>query len=182
MNHNQPFLVVLQHPVTTEYGDGVLQIRETLAAVDAVGIQTVWLWPNVDAGSDEISKGLRVFREQNPRSHIRFYRNFPAEDYARLISNCAALIGNSSSALREGAFLGVPAVNIGSRQKNREHASNVIHTDHDRDAIRTAIEAQVSHGPYPSSGLFGSGSAGDRIAEVLADVEIDIQKELTFPH
>ena len=100
-----PYLMVLQHPVTTEYGSGFDQVRETLSAVNRIGMQTVWLWPNVDAGSDDVSKGLRMFREKNPEANVHFYRNFPAEDYARLLNNAACIVGNSSSALREGAFL-----------------------------------------------------------------------------
>ena len=121
---SRPYLVVLQHPVTTEYGRGLEQINETLKAVSAFGIQTAWLWPNVDAGSDDISKGLRMYREKHNPANLHFYRNFAVEDYARLIDNAACLVGNSSSALREGTYLGVPAVNIGTRQQGREHGPN----------------------------------------------------------
>jgi len=48
----KPYLVVLQHPVTSEYGSGFDQINQTLKAVERIGMQTAWLWPNVDAGSD----------------------------------------------------------------------------------------------------------------------------------
>ena len=59
LNPSEPYIVVLQHPVTTEYGKGFDQINETIRAIEEVNMQTVWLWPNVDAGSDDISKGLR---------------------------------------------------------------------------------------------------------------------------
>ncbi len=177
----KPYLVVLQHPVTTEYGSGIEQINETLAAVEKTGMQAIWLWPNVDAGSDDIAKGLRMFRESNPEAPIRFFRNFEAEDYARLIGRSACLVGNSSSALREGAFLGVPAVNIGTRQRGREHAENVVHVDYGRDTIFGAVMTQVHHGQYPSSNLFGDGTAGEQIADVLAAVEdFGIQKQLSY--
>jgi UDP-hydrolysing UDP-N-acetyl-D-glucosamine 2-epimerase len=123
---SRPYLVVLQHPVTTEFGSGFSQINETLKAVQEHNMQTVWLWPNVDAGSDDISKGLRMFRERNRDAPIHFFRNFAVEDYARLIGNAACLVGNSSSGIREGAYLGVPTVNIGSRQQRRERGGNVI--------------------------------------------------------
>ena len=117
VDSSRPYIVVLQHPVTTEYGDGLTQVRETLTAIEQVGrwgMQVIWLWPNVDAGSDDISKGLRIFRERANPGYIHFFRNFAAEDYACLINNAACLVGNSSSGIREGAFLGVPCVNIGS--------------------------------------------------------------------
>jgi len=175
-----PYLVVLQHPVTTEYGQGMDQIRHTLEAVHRTGMQTVWLWPNVDAGSDHIAKGLREFREERDASKLHFFRNFAVEDYARLIVNCACLVGNSSSALREGAFLGVPAVNIGTRQTGRECGENVLHVGHDAAEIHEAIQTQIAHGPHPRNTMFGDGCAGARIAEVLATVDIQVQKSLAY--
>ena len=65
----QPYIVILQHPVTTEYGSGLKQIKATIDAVKDLNIQIVWLWPNVDAGSDDISKGLRIFREENKKKN-----------------------------------------------------------------------------------------------------------------
>jgi UDP-hydrolysing UDP-N-acetyl-D-glucosamine 2-epimerase len=177
---SQPYLVVLQHPVTTEYGHGFAQIRETLEAVRGVGLQTVWLWPNVDAGSDDISKGLRMARENAETGNIHFYRNFAPEDYARLINGAACLIGNSSSALREGAFLGVPAVNIGTRQSGREHGPNVVHVGYRRDPTREAIHKQIAHGRYARSLIFGDGTAGQQIAEHLARARFCIQKRISY--
>lgn len=177
---SKPYIVVLQHPVTTEYGHGFEQISETLEAVRAIDMQTVWLWPNVDAGSDDVSKGLRVAREQGRADNIHFYRNFSPEDYARLTFNSACLAGNSSSALREGAFLGVPAVNIGTRQGGREHGPNVMHAPYERKAIEAAIRAQIAHGRFPRSLMFGDGTAGVKIADALARSDIKIQKRLAY--
>jgi UDP-hydrolysing UDP-N-acetyl-D-glucosamine 2-epimerase len=176
----KPYIVVLQHPVTTEYGKGLAQIDETLAAVSAVGMQTAWLWPNVDAGSDDVSKGLRRYREKYEPKNMHFFINFAVQDYARLIANAKCLVGNSSSALREGAFLGVPAVNIGTRQSGREHGPNVTHVGYDRKEIEAAIRKQIAHGRYPRSTMFGDGEAGQRIADILADCELRIQKKLSY--
>ena len=177
---HKPYLVVLQHPVTTEFGSGMAQINETLAAVKAMGMQTVWLWPNVDAGSDEISKGLRMFRENEKPDWVHFYRNFSVEHYAQLIGNCACLIGNSSSGIREGSFLGVPAVNIGTRQANREQAGNCINAGYNREEIEAAVRRHIDNGQYPSDTLYGDGNAGQRIADILANVDFNIQKKLMY--
>ena len=180
LDPHKPYLVVLQHPVTTEYGDGFRQINETIQAVKQFDQQIVWLWPNVDAGSDDVSKGLRMFREKEHPANIHFYRNFSPEDYVRLISNCDCLIGNSSSAIREGAFLGVPAVNVGTRQGGREHAENVINVGYDATEIATAIRRQLAHGKYPHSPMFGDGTAGKQMADILAKAEFKIQKRLAY--
>ena len=177
---HKPYLMVLQHPVTTEFGSGMAQINETLQAIKAMHMQTIWLWPNVDAGSDEISKGLRMFREKEKPDYVHFYRNFSVEHYAQLIGNCACLIGNSSSGIREGSFLGVPDVNIGTRQASREQADNCINTDYNHQEIEDAIRHHIKNGRFPSDTLYGDGQAGDRIADILADVDINIQKRLMY--
>lgn len=180
LDQTRPYLVVLQHPVTTEYGKGFSQINETLRAISTIRMQTVWLWPNVDAGSDSVSKGLRIFRETRQPDYVHFYRNFSPEDYGRLISNSSCLVGNSSSALREGSFLGIPAVNIGTRQTGRENGRNVIHVDYDAGAIEKAVKKQLDKGRYEKSTLFGDGRAGERIARILSEAEIRVQKKLHY--
>ncbi len=177
---DRPYLVVLQHPVTTEYGQGFAQISETLNAISKVGMQVAWLWPNVDAGSDDVSKGLRVFRENNNPDYLHFYRNFSPEDYLRLIKHCSCLVGNSSSGLREGVFMGVPCVNIGTRQHGRERGVNVIDVPYEAEAIEGAIGRQIAHGPYEQSALFGNGTAGTQIADILAASSFRIQKTLSY--
>jgi len=174
------YVVVLQHPVTTEFGRGYEQIKETLIGVTNLNIQVVWLWPNVDAGSDDVSKGLREYREVNPSHPLHFFKNFSAEDYARVIYNSKCLIGNSSSALREGSFLGIPAVNIGTRQNGREHGENVVHVDYDSNKIYNAIKFQMNHKKYSRSSIFGDGKSGLRIADILSKVPLTIQKKLTY--
>jgi UDP-hydrolysing UDP-N-acetyl-D-glucosamine 2-epimerase len=180
LDAKKPYLVVLQHPVTTEYGRGFAQIGETLEAISKIGMQVAWLWPNVDAGSDDISKGLRVFRERHNPDYLHFYRNFSPEDYVRLLDNCACLVGNSSSGLREGAFMGVACVNIGTRQQGRERAENVMDVGYDAKAIEAAVRRQLKHGKYPRSELFGDGTAGVQIADILATAQFRIQKMLSY--
>lgn len=169
---SKPFLLVLQHPVTTECMDAGAQIRETIAALRAVAMQTVWLWPNIDAGTDAISHELRRFREVERPSWLRMHRNFSVEDYARLLNGCACVVGNSSSALREGAFLGTPAVNIGSRQSNRERAANVADVPAEAGAIEAAVRERLARGRFACDPLFGDGRAGERIAEILGTVPL----------
>ncbi len=169
-----------QHPVTTEYGEGEHQIGETLEALLELQMPTIMLWPNVDAGSEDVSRGMRKFREKFHPDLIRFYKNFPVEIFVRLMYRAACLVGNSSAPIREGAFLGAPAVNIGSRQHGRQRGSNVIDVPHDRVAIVGAVREQVAHGRYPSELIYGDGQAGPRIAEILAHRPLRIQKTITY--
>jgi UDP-hydrolysing UDP-N-acetyl-D-glucosamine 2-epimerase len=177
---NHPFLLVNQHPVTTEYGHGKAQIWETLMALEELRMPAIMLWPNVDAGSEDIATGMRTFREKRDPKYIRFYKNFPIETYIRLMASCACVVGNSSAPIREGAFLGVPAVNIGTRQMGRDRGPNVIDAGYSRREIVDAIRHQLATGRYPRDPLYGDGSAGSRIADLLARVPLSVQKRLAF--
>ena len=176
----QPFLLVNQHPVTTEYGQGKAQVWETLMALDELRMPTIMLWPNVDAGSDDVASGMRTFREKVKPEYIRFYKNFPIDTYVRLMLLCACTVGNSSAPIREGAFLGVPAVNIGTRQLGRDRGPNVVDAEYDRWDIVAGIRRQLAHGRYASDPLYGDGHAGPRVADVLARVPLRVQKRLVF--
>ena len=180
INLDEPFLMVSQHPVTTEYGQGEQQITETLMAIHQLRMPTIMLWPNVDAGSEDVARGMRKFREHYNHDYIRFYKNFTVETYVRLMKRCACMLGNSSAAIREGAFLGVPAVNIGSRQNNRTRGNNIIDVNHDRDEIVSAINQQVAHGLYFSEPIYGDGHAGERISTILETVPLNIHKQMTY--
>jgi UDP-hydrolysing UDP-N-acetyl-D-glucosamine 2-epimerase len=178
---DRPFLLVSQHPVTTEYGQGEAQIAETLAALEMLCMPTIMLWPNADAGSEDIARGMRKFRERRRPEYIRFYKNFPVETYVRLMRACACAVGNSSAPLREGAFIGVPTVNIGTRQAGRDRGPNVLDVPYERNAIAEAVRRQIAHGRYPSDHLYGDGAAAGRIANLLATVPLGVQKRLYYP-
>ena len=122
----QGYLVVMQHPVTTEYASARKDVEETLKAIYELNMPTFWFWPNVDAGSDGTSGGIRAFRENYQPENIHFFKNMEPHDFLRLLVNSKCLIGNSSVGIRECSYLGVPVVNIGTRQNGRQRGSNVI--------------------------------------------------------
>jgi UDP-hydrolysing UDP-N-acetyl-D-glucosamine 2-epimerase len=176
----KPFVLVSQHPVTTEYGEGERQITATLSAVREIGQQAIVLWPNADAGSEDVARGIRKWRERELDGDMHFFKNLPVETYVRLMATTSCLVGNSSSGIREGAFIGTPVVNIGSRQDMRERGRNVIQVAHEKDAIVAAVRRQIEHGPYKSAPIYGDGNAGERIAECLSTCTVDIQKRITY--
>ena len=174
------YLVVMQHPVTTEYDQARQHVMETLYAVRDAGLPALWFWPNVDAGSDGTSNGIRTFREREDASHIHFFKNMSPTDFLRLIRNSTGLIGNSSVGIRESSFLGVPVVNIGSRQGGRERGGNVLDVGYDRTEIADAILRHRGNGRYPNDRLYGDGDAGKRIAQLLAEGPLRIEKRLAY--
>lgn len=173
------YLVVMQHPVTDEHARARDQVRATLEAVEATGMPALWFWPNVDAGSDGISRGIREFRELGRAGRLHFFKNMAPLDFLRVALDSRAIVGNSSVALRECSSLGVPAVNIGTRQRGRERGRNVIDVDHDRTAIEQAIRRAIEL-PREGEALYGDGRAGARIADALATVPLTHAKMLTY--
>jgi len=174
------YLVVMQHPVTTEWDEARQQVDEVLYATKDIGLAVLWFWPNVDAGSDGTSKGIRMFREIEQPKNFHFFRNMSPEDFLRLLCGATAIVGNSSVAIRECSFLGVPAVNVGTRQLGRERGRNVIDVDHDRNAIAGAVREHLRRGRPDQDVLYGDGRAGGRIADALARCELRVEKRLTY--
>src|SRR5919197_6578327 len=174
------YLVVMQHPVTTEYELARKHVFETLSAVRDAALPTLWFWPNVDAGSDGTSGGIRSFRETERPENIHFFKNMESTDFLRLLYNSKCLVGNSSVGIRECSFLGVPVVNIGSRQAGRDRGRNVLDVGYDRRQIAEAIRHHRRNGRCPQDQLYGDGRSGKRIAQLLADSPLRIEKRLTY--
>lgn len=175
------YLVVMQHPVTTEYSLAKAQVTTTLQAIDELQIPTFWFWPNVDAGADGTSNGIRTFREKNNPKNIHFFKNMIPEDFLRLLINSKGLIGNSSVGIRECAFLGVPVVNIGTRQHGRTRGKNVLDVDYDKTQIKDAITKHINNNVELSvDEIYGSGDSGERIADILAKIKLRFHKTITY--
>jgi UDP-hydrolysing UDP-N-acetyl-D-glucosamine 2-epimerase len=174
------FLLVSQHPVTGEYGQGEKQVMATLDACLDIGMPALVLWPNADAGSEDVSRGIRKFRERHQDAPFHYVKNLPPEIYLPLMARTRCLVGNSSSAIREGAFIGTPAVNIGSRQTARERGSNVVDADYNRASIADAINERLKAGKLKSEPIYGDGRAGPRIADLLATASFDLNKVITY--
>jgi UDP-hydrolysing UDP-N-acetyl-D-glucosamine 2-epimerase len=174
------YYVVMQHPVTTEYGAARVHIEETLEAMSQMDKPVLWFWPNVDAGADGTSKGIRAFRERNPENGFHFFKNMEPTDFLKLLNNCDGLVGNSSVGIRECAFLGVPVVNIGVRQNRRDRGNNVVDVSYNKEEIVEAIKL-IRNTPRPSSSkVYGGGEAGIAIAKTLSEVELRFDKTIAY--
>lgn len=175
------FLIVSQHPVTTEYGANRAHVEETLSALNQLKMPTIMIWPNADAGSDEISKGIRTFREKYKPDWLHVFVNLPIDIYVKLMDMAACIVGNSSSGLRDGAFIGIPAVNIGSRQAGRLRGDNVMDAKNERDDILDCIQKQLENGKYSPSTIYGDGKSGEKIVRILNGLkEIPLQKRIHY--
>lgn len=180
INPHKPYLLVVFHPVTTEYGsekDETVQLLRSLARIE---MPTIWLWPNIDAGADHVSNAIRRFREENDPPWLRLVKNFNPDDYLRVLANAACAIGNSSSFVRDSTFFGTPVVLVGDRQQGREICKNVMRVNPLCDEIIPAVQKQLAVGRYPLSDLYGKGDASKQIVEHLIRVEPYCQKQLAY--
>ena len=173
----RPFVMVIQHPVTTER-ENREHLQATLHAVSALGVQAIWFWPNPDAGTGEMAESLRHVREQHAERtrHMRFITNVPADEFVALLRRASCVVGNSSAGIKECSVLGTPVVNIGARQQGRLTGDHVVHVDYDAAAIRTAIERQMANGRYAPSLLYHQPNTSERIVELLSTLELYTQK------
>lgn len=178
---NKPFIILSYHPVTTEFEKIDVQTRQILDCINILDIPTIILWPNADAGSSKIAKLIRVYRENGLLKKAHFYKNLPTDVYINLLDKCLCIVGNSSSGIREGNYLGVPCVNIGSRQNSRERGENVISVPFEKKAIINTIKFQIKSGKYKKGILYGDGNASKKIIKILKKLSsIKIQKKITY--
>ena len=178
IDFSKPYVMVIQHPVTSE-ADNMGNVLQTLQAVSDLGMQALWFWPNPDAGTDDISGGIRRFREKVPTPHIRFVIDLDPWDFITLLKGARCLIGNSSSGLKEASFFGVPVVNIGTRQQGRFghlRGGNVRDVGYDTPAVKQAIREQMAHGPYAPHLAFYKPETSKRIRSILKSVPLYTQK------
>ncbi len=175
-----PFLLLVFHPTTTEFGGEQRQMQVLLSALDSLRQQTLLLWPNIDAGSDHISKAIRVYRAQGNGGWMRTLTNLTPENYLQVLASAACAVGNSSSFVRDAGYFGTPVVLVGNRQNGRETDEHVIRVPMEMDAIVATIKKQLDHGRYPPSALYGDGHVSVRIAEALEKLTPYRQKQLAF--
>ena len=171
----KPYYVFLIHPVTTDYKNSEKLINEMIEVAKKINDQIIWLWPNVDAGAHIFTKKIRSFREKYKKK-INFVINFKTDEYLKIIKNCIAIIGNSSSAIREASYMGIQAINIGDRQILRERSKNVIDAPVDHKHILRLIKKSDKI-KIKGTKLYGDGNAISKIINILRKTNLDIKKK-----
>ncbi|QRR03242.1 UDP-N-acetylglucosamine 2-epimerase [Dyadobacter sandarakinus] len=177
---SERFLIVMQHAVTTEFGEAHCQVKQTLEAVRQLNMPVLWFKPNYDPGHCDLSGMIPSSLDDDFGNCLHIMQDLSPQSFLRLLNQSACLIGNSSAGIREASFLGIPAVNIGSRQAGRERAHNVVDVDYQASVITKAASEQLKVGRYQPSYLYGNGNAASQIADLLATCPLSIIKKNTF--
>ena len=185
LEESEPFLVMLQHVISTEVDHGYEQIKESLEAIKELGIKTILIYPNSDAGSQQL---VRAIKEYDSLPFIHVAKNVARQEFVNLLRNASCMLGNSSSGILEAPYLKLPVVNVGNRQRGRLHSENVQFVAHDKYAIMDAVKKAIFDSEYRKTvaaciNPYGEGSSSERIASILASIEIDeglLIKDMTY--
>ena len=175
------YIVILQHPVTTELHNAREQIKETLKAIKRSGVESVLIYPNNDAGSQAIIGEIK-------NSNIKYFPTLTLKDYVSLLNYATALIGNSSSGIHETATFKIPTINIGTRQQGRLRPDNVLDVDYEEYEITGAINKILNDKKFLNDvkyciNPYGDGRSANRIMNILKKINIGnniIQKRITY--
>jgi UDP-hydrolysing UDP-N-acetyl-D-glucosamine 2-epimerase len=182
---SKPLLLVLQHPVVTEYEDAANQMKETLDAIVELKHQTILIYPNADAGGRNM---IKVIKKYEKYPFIKSFKSLPYRDYLGLMKIAGVLIGNSSSGIIEAPSFHLPVVNIGTRQAGRERSTNVIDVGYDKEEIINAVNKALYDSTFRKKvasckNPYGDGKASQRIARILANIKIApslLQKKINY--
>ncbi|MCV0430389.1 UDP-N-acetylglucosamine 2-epimerase [Nitrosopumilus sp.] len=181
IDFSSPFIVVLQHTVTTEVNNVDKNFLKTLKAISELKIQALLIHGNADAGSQKLSKLI----QNSSIQHIKTIQN---NKYVNLLFHASALVGNSSSGIIETPFLKIPSVNIGTRQQGRLKSFSVIDVNYNKNEIKKAIKKAVFDKNFKnkvkkSTSLYGDGNSASKIVKILETLDlskIPIQKTLSY--
>lgn len=113
--------IVIFHPVTSEVDTIGAQAQSLFGALEASGKNFVVIAPNNDPGTEQIFAVL----EKLPPERFRLIPSMRFNYFSELMKNAAVMIGNSSAGVREAPFLGLPSLDVGTRQNNRAQADSV---------------------------------------------------------
>ena len=182
---NKPFILLIQHSVSTEPEKAEQQITETLEAIKHLKYQTIIIYPNSDTGGRNIIKKIREY-ENLP--FVNTYKNLSQKDFFALLKHTSVMVGNSSSGIIESSSFKIPVVNIGIRQDDRERSDNVIDVNHNRDKIIHVIKKSLENEDFKSRvkkciNPYGDGHTSEKIVKILSEIDISkklLQKKITY--
>jgi UDP-hydrolysing UDP-N-acetyl-D-glucosamine 2-epimerase len=160
--------IIMFHPDTLDPNSSEDWVRTIIEVIDNSKKKWFWFWPNPDFGTGVISKRLRQAREKNSLSNVHFVINTSPDTFVKLAIGASMMIGNSSFGIRESSFIGLPVVNLGFRQNNRQRATNVVDIlEPSRKELERVIDKNFGQ-RFTKSEMYGNGKAGITAAQIIA--------------
>lgn len=164
---SEEYGICVFHPVTSEASMMGEQAEALFEALVESGRYYVVILPNNDPGSDLIQAVIGGL----PKDRFRVLPSMRFAYFSELMRNSQVIIGNSSMGVREAPFLGVPSMDIGTRQANRGAAPSLMCSEaSDRSAIEHFLSEYWGK-RFPSSQSFGKGDSSRKLVELLRHAE-----------
>lgn len=184
-NPKDKIILIAQHPVSEHIDKAGSQMEKTIEAVKSFNLPVVITFPHADPGGKKIIDVI-LREKNNPQFHI--YQSLEYKDWLILEREAAVMVGNSSAGMIESSSFKTPVVNIGDRQKGRQHGDNIINVGYNMEEIRAAIERSLNDSDYLNSlksikNPYGDGKTSQRVVKILEDIEIKpklLNKKLTY--
>lgn len=170
IDKHEEFGIVMFHPDTLNENENLMWLKAIIEFVEKSDFSWLWFWPNPDHGTIGISKELRRKRESGGLQNARFVINVEPEKFISIASKARFLLGNSSFGIREASYLGLPSLNLGKRQKNRQKGKNVLNIENigEIDSM-TKIFSPEFRFETGHDLTYGNGYAGEAAALILAN-------------
>lgn len=174
LDQDQDFVLILVHPVTSNFKENAKQMRLILRAAVCAKLPLVVVYPNADAGSAGIIESIESFSYKKLRS----FKNVPYEQFLALEKHAAVWLGNSSAGIVDSPSFQTPVINIGPRQSGRLRSKNIIDVDYNATAIESAIETCLHNKNFKATvkkvkSPWGDGRTSDRIISYLETAEFN---------
>lgn len=186
LSHDRPFILLIKHPLSSEISEAGEQMKVTLEVVSELKYDTIITYPNSDAGGFEMIKVIKEFEKKC--TFIKAFETLPRDIFVNLQKKAALLLGNSSCGLLEAPFLKLPVVNVGNRQKQRQHSENIIFVSHNKEQIKKAINKCLFDKDFINkckscNNPYGDGFSGERIAKIISETKINdklLNKQIVY--
>ena len=163
------FGIIMFHPDTLEGKQTIDWVTSLIQVIEKSSMKWFWFWPNPDHGTNLVSKALRRNREAGKLQNVRFIINLPPEQFITLALKSKVMIGNSSFGIREASFIGLPVVNLGTRQSGRQRASNVVEIQEPNTKELELKVQEQTQARFLSSNIYGTGKAGKLSAKIISE-------------
>lgn len=170
------FIVVLLHSETESHDESFSRAEKLLNKLSELNKQLVIFWPNSDAGTEGISKAIRMFKNKRHDKNDIFIKNLESKFFLKLLSISNFLIGNSSVGIRECSFMGVPVINIGDRQRGRDRGRNLIDIKWE-DLQSTNLISTIQEKNSQKDNLYGNGDSSQKISQIITSLPKKYVKE-----
>jgi len=186
LHKDKPYGIILYHPDTFETkSKNYNTMLNILAASKKSGMRYFVIYPCSDPGYEGIIKAIRAFKYD---TSFLIYKNIDNLDYISLQSRAKIIIGNSSSALIEAPYLGLPALNIGRRQLGRTRDTNVIDTKTSQKDISAKINYVFTNNAFKKNMQkfrvhLGNGKSAEKMLHIIKKLKIDeklLRKKITY--